>query len=463
MGLRFFNSLGKKIEEFSSIKPGKIEMYTCGPTVYNYGHIGNFRTFVFQDILRRYLKYKGYKITQVMNITDIDDKTIKGAQKERKSLKEYTQKYIKAFFKDLELLNIEKAEYYPKATEHIDEIIKIVNKLIEKGFAYNREGSVYFDVSKFNEYGKLSGVKNDNTSKSRIINDEYKDEVRDFALWKKWDKNDGEIFWEHGIGKGRPGWHIECSAMATKYLGNTFDIHSGGIDLVFPHHENEIAQSEAVNNSVFANYWLHAEHLIVEGEKMSKSLGNIYTIEDIVKKGYTGKTIRYLLCSAHYRTKLNFTEDGLNQAKFSLERFQDFYQRIKISSGKKENFKVKKMCITLQKKFENAMDNDLNVPEALAVIFDFIRDINRLIDSEKSSDINLDIVLNIIIKLDTVLGFLQIEDEELPEKIKELINQREKARFSKDWVTSDRIRDELSKKGIILKDTANGVTWKRKK
>lgn len=437
-------------------------MYTCGPTVYDYGHIGNFRTFVFQDILRRYLKYKGYKVTQVMNITDIDDKTIKSAHLEGKSLKEYTEKYTKAFFEDINLLNMERAEYYPKATAHIDEIIHIVNDLIEKGFAYNREGSVYYDVSKFMEYGKLSGIKSKaNVSRSRVKMDEYKDEVRDFALWKKWDKDDGDVFWEPKIGKGRPGWHIECSAMAIKYLGESFDIHSGGIDLVFPHHENEIAQSEAVNNSVFANYWLHVEHLIVEGEKMSKSLGNIYTIHDIIDKGYTGKTIRYLLVSAHYRAKLNFTEDGLNQAKSSVERFQDFFLRVTKYSGEKENFVVNKICVDVQQRFENAMDNDLNVPEALAAIFDFIRDINRLIDSDESSDLNLGIVYDTIIRLDTVFGFLQIDEEKLSEEIKDLIEQREKARLSKDWEKSDRIRDDIFKKGIILEDTPNGIRWKR--
>ena len=464
MGLKIFNTLGKKIEEFSSIKPGIIKMYTCGPTVYNYGHIGNFRTFVFQDILKRYLKYKGYKVTQIMNITDVDDKTIKCAQKEGKSLREYTEKYTKAFFYDIELLNIDKAEYYPKATDHIDEIIDIINKLIEKGFAYNREGSVYYDVSKFNEYGKLSGIKmSDNKSKSRVKMDEYKDEVRDFALWKKWDKDDGDVFWEPEIGKGRPGWHIECTAMATKYLGNNFDIHSGGIDLIFPHHENEIAQSEAVNNSKFANYWLHSEHLIVEGEKMSKSLGNMYTIKDIIEKGYNGKTLRYLLSSAHYRSKLNFTEAGLNQAKSSIERFQDFFQRIKEFTEGKEHLEIINSCNDVKKRFENAMDNDLNVPEALAVIFDFIRDINRVIDSNESDDLNLTIVTNTIIQLDTVFGFLQFDEEKVPENIKVLIEKREKARISKDWEKADKIRDELLKKGVILEDTVNGVTWKLRK
>ncbi len=303
----------------------------------------------------------------------------------------------------------------------------------------------------------------DNKSKSRVKMDEYKDEVRDFALWKKWDKDDGEVFWEPEIGKGRPGWHIECTAMATKYLGNNFDIHSGGIDLIFPHHENEIAQSEAVNNSKFANYWLHSEHLIVEGEKMSKSLGNMYTIKDIIEKGYNGKTIRYLLSSAHYRAKLNFTEAGLNQAKSSIERFQDFFQRIKEFTEGKEHLEIINSCNDVKKRFENAMDNDLNVPEALAVIFEFIRNINRVIDSNESDDLNLTIVTNTIIQLDTVFGFLQFDEEKVPENIKVLIEKREKARISKDWEKADKIRDELLKKGVILEDTVNGVNWKLRK
>ena len=438
-------------------------MYTCGPTVYDYGHIGNFRTFVFQDILRRYLKYKGYEVTQIMNLTDVDDKTIKGAQLEGISLKKYTDKYTKAFFEDLNTLNIEEAEHYPKATEHIEVMVKMIKKLIENGYAYQSGGAVYFDISKFRNYGKLSGIKTKTTTrKSRIKKDEYKDEARDFALWKPWNKDEGDVFWETELGKGRPGWHTECSAIANLYLGSLFDIHSGGVDLIFPHHENEIAQSEAVNDRRFANYWLHVEHLILEGEKMSKSLENIYTVRDIIKEGYSGRTIRYLLSSAHYRTQLNFTDTGLMQAESSLERLQDFIRRLKSFNEGKNNPESTKMCQEIGKKFEVEMDNDLNIPGALSAIFDFLREINRLMDTKDVSKSNVNEIYSTMIRLDTVLGLLKTDEEKISEELKDLIDRREEARLSKDWKKSDQIRNELLEKGIILEDTLEGVKWKKK-
>jgi len=288
MALRFFNTITRKKEEFVSIEPGKVGMYTCGPTVYDYAHIGNFRTYMFEDLLRRYLEYKGYEVTQVMNITDVDDKTIAGSRAKKVSLSEYTKKYIDAFFDDLDTLNIERADFYPEATTHIKEMVELVKKLLDKGFAYRSDGDIYFKLSSFKDYGKLSKMKLENLKiGARVGKDEYeKEEASDFALWKGWDEKDGDVFWETEIGKGRPGWHIECSAMSMKYLGEHFDIHTGGIDNMFPHHENEIAQSESATGKKFVNFWLHSLHLIVEGKKMSKSLGNIYTLRDILEKGY---------------------------------------------------------------------------------------------------------------------------------------------------------------------------------
>ena len=463
MALKLFNTLGRKNEEFISIEPNKVQMYTCGPTVYDYGHIGNFRTFVFQDILRRYLKYKGYKVTQIMNLTDVDDKTIKGAQLEGTSLKKYTERYTKAFFEDLNILNIEQVEQYPKATEHIEVMVKMIKKLIEKGYAYQSGGAVYFDISKFRSYGKLSGKKTKDTNrKSRIKKDEYKDEANDFALWKPWSEDDGDVFWITELGKGRPGWHTECSAIANIYLGTLFDIHSGGIDLIFPHHENEIAQSEAVNDKKFANYWLHAEHLILDGEKMSKSIKNTYRVRDIINKGFSGRTIRYLLSSAHYRTQLNFTDAGLKQAEASLGRIQDFIGRLKSFDEGKDNPEVTKMCQQVEKRFKAEMDNDLNIPGALSVIFDFLREINRLMDMKDVSKSNVNEIYSTMIRLDTVLGLLKTDDENISKKIKDLIDRREEARRSKDWKKSDQIRNELLENGIILEDTLEGVKWKKK-
>ena len=463
MSLKFFNTLERKNVEFKSIEPNKVQMYTCGPTVYDYGHIGNFRTFVFQDILRRYLEYKGYEVTQIMNLTDVDDKTIKGAQLEGISLKKFTERYTKAFFEDRDTLNIEHAEQYPKATNYIAEMVKMIMKLTEKGYTYQNGGAIYFDISKFKNYGKLSGIKTQETSRrSRIKKDEYKDEAIDFILWKPWNKNDGNIFWKTKLGKGRPGWHTECSAIANLYLGPLFDIHSGGVDLIFPHHENEIAQSEAANDSKFANYWLHAEHLILDGEKMSKSIKNIYTVRDITKKGYSGRTIRYLLASAHYRTQLNFTDAGLKQAESSLERLQDFIRRLKNFEDGKNNPELTNKIQEFSRMFEAEMDNDLNIPGALSVIFDFLKDINRLMDMKEISRVNVDDVYNTMIRLDKVLGFINTSEEKISGKIKELIIHREEARRSKDWKKSDQIRDELLKKGIILEDTLDGVKWKKK-
>ncbi len=466
MALRFRNSLTRTKEEFQPIEPGHVRMYTCGPTVYYYAHIGNFRAYMFEDLLRRYLKFKGYKVTQVMNLTDVDDKTIRDSQKEGVSLKEFTKKYIDAFFHDLDTLGIERAEYYPAATDHIPEMVAIIKKLLERGLAYEVDGNYYFRISAFPEYGKLANLDLNNLKAgARVAADEYeKDSVSDFALWKAWDEADGDVYWETELGKGRPGWHIECSAMSTKYLGNHFDIHTGGIDNLFPHHENEIAQTEGATGEKFVNYWLHCEHLIVDGAKMSKSAGNFYFLKDILEKGYPGVAVRYLLMATHYRQQLNFTFQGLDAARKALERYNDFISNLSDYSGGEDSGGEAKQAIDkMLKGFEETLDDDLNISGALGAVFDFIRDINRLKADNKLSAAERDSALEAIRKVDTVLNFTyQQQDEHLDSEIEALIQKRTDARKNKDYVLADKIRDELLAMGIVLEDTAQGVKWKRK-
>jgi len=367
MALRFKNSYSRQAEEFKPIDEGKVRMYTCGPTVYLFAHIGNFRTFIFEDLLRRYLKYKGYEVTQVMNITDIDDKIIRGCQKEGKALgkalKEFTEPYTKAFFEDIDALGIERVEHYPHATDYINQMVKIVKKLVDNGLAYEVDGNYYFKISAFKDYGKLAHLDMEGLKPgARVASDEYeKESAPDFALWKAWDEKDGDIFWETDIGKGRPGWHLECSAMSMEILGEHFDIHTGGVDNMFPHHENEIAQSEGATGQKFVNYWMHSEYLIVEGKKMSKSLGNYYTLRDILEKGYSGKAVRYILMATHYRQQLNFTFEGLDAAGNSLERYNDFISNLKDYSGGESDGSASEIIEKAKSEFENALDDDLNI------------------------------------------------------------------------------------------------------
>jgi len=464
----FFNTLTRKKEKFVPLEEGKVRIYTCGPTVYDYAHIGNFRTFVFQDLLRRWLEYRGFKVIQVMNITDVDDKTIRGARKRNIPLREYTDYYMKAFFEDIEALNLEKAEYYPRATEHIPEMVELIKRLMEKGYAYRGEdGSIYYDISKFKDYGKLSKLKIEELKPgARVKVDEYgKEEARDFALWKAWDEEDGDVFWETEIGKGRPGWHIECSTMAMKYLGETIDIHSGGVDLIFPHHENEIAQSEAATGKPFARYWLHSEHLLVEGRRMAKRYGNFYTLRDLIKRGYDPKAIRYLLMSTHYRQQLNFTFEGLEAAKGAVDRLTTFVRRLLETDGAGCGEEIKRLMAEVQKRFESAMDDDLNISVALAALFDFVRDVNKFMDENRLSRKEAEEVYNLMMKFDKVLGVIgEVKAEEkLPPEAEELIRKREEARKAKDWATADRIREQLRAMGIILEDTPQGVKWRIEK
>jgi cysteinyl-tRNA synthetase len=461
--LKIYNTLTRKKEVFKPLREDEVTIYTCGPTVYNFSHIGNCRSFIFADVLRRYLKYKGYKVKQVRNLTDVDDKTIKGSMQEHVSLREFTEKYTNLFFEDMKTLNVETIEYNPRATDNITEMVQLIKKLMEKGYAYKTDDGIYFKISKFKNYGKLAhldmkGLKSGATVKT----DEYdKENVNDFALWKFWDEADGDVFWKTEIGKGRPGWHIECSAMSMKYLGETLDIHTGGVDLVFPHHQNEIAQSEAANDKKFVNYWVHCEHLLVDGKKMSKSLGNFYTLRDILGKGYDAKAIRYLLLSMSYKQQLNFTFDALEASQNTINRFKEFILNIRAIKKEKDSKKVDSLIKKAKKQFEKAMDDNLNTSEALAAIFDFMKEINVLMMDNKIGMNNAKEILNAMNDFDKVLGVLDFKEEKIDNEIEEMIQQREDARKKKDFATADRIRDELKQRGIVLEDTSQGVRWKK--
>jgi cysteinyl-tRNA synthetase len=464
----FFNTLTRRKERFIPLEKGKVKIYTCGPTVYDFAHIGNFRAFVFYDLLKKWLRYRGFKVTHVMNITDVDDKTIKGSRKQRISLKQYTDYYTKAFFEDVEALNIEKADHHPKATEHIQEMVSLIKKLMEKGYAYRGEdGSIYYDISRFKDYGKLSKLRLEELKTgARVKVDEYgKEEAQDFALWKAWDEEDGDVFWETEIGKGRPGWHIECSTMAMTYLGETIDVHSGGVDLIFPHHENEIAQSEAATGKEFVRYWLHSEHLLVEGKRMAKRFGNFYTLRDLTARGYDPKAIRYLLMSTHYRQQLNFTFEGLEAAKNAVDRLTTFTRRLLDANGKGCGEGIKLLMGKTQRDFEEAMDDDLNINNALATLFDFVREVNRLMDENMLSKEEAEEAYSLMMKFDEVLGIIGEvkKEEQLPKEAEELIQRREEARKAKDWKTADNIREQLKAMGVIIEDTPQGVKWRIEK
>jgi cysteinyl-tRNA synthetase len=464
MSLKLFNTLTRQKEEFVSIEPGKVKMYSCGPTVYDFAHIGNFRAYVVADLVKRYLKYKGYEVKQVVNLTDVDDRTIKGSQEKQSPLNEYTKRYKEAYFQDVKSMNIEMADIYSEATVHIKEMVELVKKLLEKGHAYQLAGSIYYKISSFKDYGKLSKMKREDLKAGvRISKDTYeKEEVGDFALWKGWDEEDGEVFWETEIGKGRPGWHIECSAMSMKYLGKNFDIHTGGVDLIFPHHENEIAQSEGVTGEKFVNYWIHNEHLLVEGRKMSKSLGNFYTLRDLLEKGYNPMAIRYLLIATYYRQQLNFTFEGLDGARNALQRLYDFIDRLKDVKSQKSHPEVEEILKEAQKGFEEAMDDDLNVSAALGKIFDLVKEINKFLDEGDFSSQDAEKTSALIDRFDSVLGILKREEITLDEKVVELIQKRNQARKDKKWEEADKIRKEIEALGIILEDTSGGTKWKKK-
>jgi cysteinyl-tRNA synthetase len=463
MVLKFYNSLGRKLQAFEPIKEGEVKMYCCGPTVWNYATIANFRTFVFDDVLCRYLKFKGYRVYQVENITDVEDRIIRGIKQFKKSRAELTSFYEKAFRDDSATLGIAPADLYPRATENIGDIVKLIKKLMAKGFAYRSEdGSIYYDVPKFKGYGALSGVKLGSGKRAgRVSQDHYeeKQEATDFALWKAWDPDDGEVFWETELGKGRPGWHIECSAMSMKYLGDSFDIHTGGMDLRFPHHENEIAQSEAATGMKFVNYWLHSQFLTIRGEEMHKSVGNVAYVADLVKAGWEPMAIRLFLVSSRYRDPIDLTDSALEQARAQRSRITDFVARLRFADGKVD--KVEGLSNQMLSDFEAAMDEDLNTPKAFSVVYAFIKKVNSLIDSGSVSRAGAGSALSALERVNSVLGVIELGEETLSPELAALVDRRDAARKRRDFAESDRLRKELLSLGIEVEDTPKGTRWKR--
>jgi cysteinyl-tRNA synthetase len=506
MALRFHNTLSGRVEDFQPLEDRRVRMYTCGPTVYDLPHIGNYRTFVFQDILRRFLKYRDYEVFQVMNLTDVDDRTIANSLAAGKNLREYTEPYVQGFEIDRQLLNLEKPEVVTRATDHIGDMVKLIQTLLANGHAYTSDGAVYYRVRSFQDYGKLSkldftGLRDG----ARVDSDKYdKDNARDFVLWKAW--KEGEPYWETPLGRGRPGWHIECSVMAMRYLGETLDIHSGGSDLIFPHHENEIAQSEAATGKPFVRYWLHAEHLIVNGEKMSKSSGNFYTLRDLIAKGYRPSAVRYLLASVPFRKPLNFTMEGLLQAQKSLERLRNFHDRLtreNFPAGEDEALAAKAAAEC--RATEESLDDNLNTAEALAAVFNLVLEGNTAMDQGRFRAGNRDAFLDVLRRWDRIFAVLADDDYQKLEKfglikgleaapessmatdrkdsvaihsgeangaviramlsdgeIERRLALREEARRRRDFARGDEIRRELAEAGVILEDTKAGTRWKRK-
>ncbi len=466
MPLRFYNTLSQQVEEFSPARDNTVRMYTCGPTVYDFAHIGNFRTFTFVDMLRKCLRANGFQLDHVMNITDVDDKIIRNASAQHKDLKEYTSVYTAAFLEDCGRLRLERPERLTPATEHIDDMAEAIGKLTAGSHTYESEGSVYFRIATFPGYGKLSH--NDfsgNMAGARVDVDEYeKADARDFALWKA--PKEGEKYWDTPIGPGRPGWHIECSVMAIKYLGETLDIHAGGIDLVFPHHENEIAQSESLTGKPFSRFWLHAEFLMVEGQKMSKSLGNYFTLRDILARGYQPEAIRYLLASVPYRKSLNFTFEGLKSAATAIDRLRNFKLRLetdKFPDGL--NQQIAERTKTAGQAFSDSLNDDLNTAEALAAVFEYVRDANSAMDAGGFHSENAAGALEFLARFDSIFDVLKPttqEGQSTDEEIEALIQERNAAKKSRQFARADEIRQQLLDRGVVLEDTKSGVRWKRK-
>jgi cysteinyl-tRNA synthetase len=460
--LQFYHTEKREKIPFKSRGTEPVTIYTCGPTVYDFAHIGNFRTYVFEDLVRRTLKLFGYRVMQVMNITDVDDKTIRNALAKKVTLDEYVEPYIKAFFEDLKELRIEDVEFNPKATDYIPHMILFIEKLMEKGFAYQgSDKSVYFSIKKDPNYGKLCHLDMNSLKEGghegRVDNDEYdKENAGDFVLWKALDsERDGDIYWESPFGKGRPGWHLECSTMAMKILGDTIDLHMGAVDNIFPHHENEIAQSECLSGKTFARYWLHSEHLIVEGKKMSKSLGNFYTLRDLMNKGYHGNEVRFLLLQTHYKTQLNFTFEALEAAKAGLKRIQTCVERLVELAGEGESSTSTRNIIKLaEKAFCFALADDLNTSKAVATIFDMVPEINK---NELSPGDAFDL-LAFFKKCNEVLGVLNFEAaaQEVPQDLQEMLAQRIEARAQKNWALADELRDAIQAKGYVIEDRPGG-------
>jgi cysteinyl-tRNA synthetase len=479
--IRLHNTLTNRIEPFVPLHAGEVRMYTCGPTVYDFAHIGNFRTFVFQDILRRFLRSRGLRMMQVMNLTDVDDRIIQNAAAAGVSIREYTEKYAQAFLEDCRALNLESPEHLVRATDHIPDMVALIERLAAKTFTYQSEGSIYYRIAKFPSYGKLSKIDLGGIqagASTRVDVDRYeKADARDFALWKA--PKPGEHFWETPLGPGRPGWHIECSAMAMKYLGETLDIHTGGVDLAFPHHENEIAQSEAATGKPFVRTWLHAEHLLIESEKMSKSLGNFYTLRDLFAKGVKPSTIRYLLASVPYRRQLNFTKDSLTQAASSVERLRNFILRLetgKFPPGTSDSGTARARLA--EDDFEKGLEDDLNTAVALAAVFDLVRDANSSMDRGELHHGDAAALLAAMRKFDGIFAVLKDDDAEKlarlgfqpdalagmsDSEVEALVAERQDARKRRDFGRADEIRRKLADSGIIIEDARDGgVRWKRK-
>jgi cysteinyl-tRNA synthetase len=466
MALRFYNTLTQRTEEFQPERDNTVRMYTCGPTVYDFAHIGNFRTFTFLDILRRWLRASGFRLNHVMNITDVEDKIIRNAVAQNKSLDEYTAVYTKAFLDDCAALRLEAPEQLTPATAHIREMAAAIEKLAEKRHTYESDGSVYFRISTFPGYGKLShndfsGIR----AGARVDVDTYeKDDARDFVLWKA--RKEGEPFWESSLGPGRPGWHIECSVMAIKYLGETLDIHAGGVDLVFPHHENEIAQSEALTGKPFARFWLHSEFLLVEGQKMAKSLGNYFTLRQVLERGYPPEAVRYLLASVPYRKQLNFTFDGLKAAATAIDRLRNYKLRLETATfAEGVNEQIEDRSRAALREFRESLDDDLNTAGALAAAFEYVRDTNTAMDSGDFRSGNAAAALQLFSQFDAIFDVLRTSVQQgaiSDGDVERLIADRTQAKKARDFRRADQIRDELLQQGVILEDTKGGVRWKRK-
>jgi cysteinyl-tRNA synthetase len=461
MPLQFYNSLKREKEIFQPIEKGKVGLYTCGPTVYDYAHIGNFRTFMFEDLLKRWLLHLRYDVKHVMNITDVDDKTIKKAKQMKVSLSRITDKYTQYFMEDLTWLKMIPADIYPTATKSIPKMISMIERLLEKGFAYREDdGSVYFNIRSFPNYGKLTQINiSAQRTGDRIMEDEYdKDAPQDFALWKGWKEEDGEVVWDAPWGRGRPGWHIECSAMSSESLGDHFDIHCGGVDNMFPHHENEIAQSQCATDQPFVNYWLHSEFLMVDGGKMSKSLGNFYQISALKELGFTAESIRYQLLAGHYRSKITFSIDKKHEGDKVVQRLSDFYNRLqKMNANESSTGSMPEVY----SKFQDRMNDDLDSPQALAVFFEWMKTVNGKIDKNVITDSELGEAWEFLVAFDSVFGFIRNQDFEIPDKINLLLNKRQKARDEENWVESDLIREHLKEKGWMVEDTSDGQYIKK--
>ena len=461
--LQFYNTRTHSLQEFKPLIDNKVRMYACGPTVYNYAHIGNFRANMFYDIVHRYLKYKGFDVTFAMNITDVDDKTIRSSREKGQSLRDYTTFYMDEFFKDFETMNIQKPSMVIRATDEIEAMVQLIELLLKKGHAYKAQsGDIFFKISTFPAYGQMANIdasKLKTNADGRLADEYEKEDAQDFALWKAWTPADGDAFWDTRIGKGRPGWHIECSAMGHKYLGQPFDIHLGGVDLIFPHHTNEIAQAECAYGKMFVNFWMHNAHLMVNGKKMSKSLGNFYTIRDLLAKGYSKRAIRYEYLKAHYRQTMDFVESNMAGNQSAVDRFNNLMERLKTVNGAGWP-DVQATIDKAQAAFETAMDADLNTPEALAAVFEFMSNVNKNFDALSLADAAL--VEQAMRRFDTVLGLLEDKtDTGLPDGAQELIDKRQEYRLAKDWANADALKQQLLAMGVEVKDTPQGPVAKR--